>query len=199
MRQKQHLTGLGIILIFALPLVFAWVGYQHQDLLPKGTTNHGQLINPPIYGDEMVLTEHHGKTFTLNRFHGKWLLFYLNTAPCRGVCKKQLQYLQQIQIALGKDRDRLQELYISPVKKELEILRGHFRSRAPNLRFAFTKPSAQLAFFHAVNSRAQKNTQRPRIYLVDPLGNIMMAYEADVAPQDILKDVKKLLKVSQIG
>ena len=37
------------------------------------------------------------------------------------------------------------------------------------------------------------------IYLVDPLGNIMMYYGFDFAGKELLKDLKKLLKNSNIG
>jgi len=38
-----------------------------------------------------------------------------------------------------------------------------------------------------------------RSYLVDPLGNLMMSYPADAAPKGMLKDLKRLLRLSHIG
>jgi len=37
------------------------------------------------------------------------------------------------------------------------------------------------------------------IYLVDPLGNLMMRFPPDLEPKSLLKDLKHLLKVSRIG
>lgn len=41
--------------------------------------------------------------------------------------------------------------------------------------------------------------QAGRIYIVDPLGNLMMSYAADAKPKGLLEDLKKLLKLSHIG
>ena len=37
------------------------------------------------------------------------------------------------------------------------------------------------------------------IYIIDPLGNLVFFYPVDAPPEDVLKDLKRLLKVSQIG
>ena len=38
-----------------------------------------------------------------------------------------------------------------------------------------------------------------RLYIIDPLGNLMMSYPPDINPRGIMKDLKKLLKFSRIG
>ena len=47
--------------------------------------------------------------------------------------------------------------------------------------------------------KEDKQLLKSKIYLVDPLGNGFMYYSATVNPLDILKDLKQVLKVSQIG
>ena len=37
------------------------------------------------------------------------------------------------------------------------------------------------------------------IWIADPLGNLVMRYQFDQPPQDLLKDLRRLLKVSRIG
>jgi hypothetical protein len=39
----------------------------------------------------------------------------------------------------------------------------------------------------------------PGIYIVDPLGNLVFHYALDAAGKPVLQDLKRLLKVSQIG
>jgi len=38
-----------------------------------------------------------------------------------------------------------------------------------------------------------------RVYLIDPLGNLMMSYAPDAKPKGMLEDMKRLLRLSQIG
>ena len=37
------------------------------------------------------------------------------------------------------------------------------------------------------------------LFVVDPLGNLMMSYDARQNPQGLLEDLKKLLRLSHIG
>jgi hypothetical protein len=38
-----------------------------------------------------------------------------------------------------------------------------------------------------------------RLYLIDPLGNLMMSYAPDAKPKGLLEDLKRLLGLSQVG
>ncbi len=40
---------------------------------------------------------------------------------------------------------------------------------------------------------------RPGVYIVDPLGNVVLRYEFRDAGKPVLEDLKRLLKVSHIG
>ncbi|HEV2700541.1 MAG TPA: hypothetical protein VGV09_02840, partial [Steroidobacteraceae bacterium] len=37
------------------------------------------------------------------------------------------------------------------------------------------------------------------LYIVDPLGNLMMRYDVRLPPEGLLEDLKRLLRLSQIG
>jgi hypothetical protein len=46
---------------------------------------------------------------------------------------------------------------------------------------------------------AEPGAPPERIYLVDPLGNLMMRFPRDPDPKLMMKDLSRLLKASQIG
>ena len=46
---------------------------------------------------------------------------------------------------------------------------------------------------------APEEAQKDRFYIIDPAGNLMMSYPASADPNYIKKDIKRLLKTSQIG
>lgn len=101
---------------------------------------------------------------------GKWLLALFYPAPCKQTCKNTLKQYQQIIKATGKNQLRVNSFIIS-------------KSEAVNLE------KIKLPF-------ALKNGTT---FLIDPLGNIVMAYPPKTKSMNILKDLKRLLRVSQIG
>jgi hypothetical protein len=73
--------------------------------------------------------------------------------------------------------------------------RAYFASEHPGLRvFDASQAGAQplLAQF-PLTGAAQT------LYIVDPLGNLMMRYDARQPPKGLLEDLKKLLQLSHIG
>ena len=46
---------------------------------------------------------------------------------------------------------------------------------------------------------APSGAHAPRVYLIDPLGNLMMSYAADAKSKGMLEDMKRLLRLSSIG
>jgi hypothetical protein len=109
--------------------------------------------------------------------------------------------MRQIHQATGKNRDRVERALMIPVSENLSIknrqrLQEDYRGthvfviKSPDLKTLFTqtqKTTKSLAFSPGT------------LYLIDPLGNIMMYYPQNIAPKGILKDLEHLLKVSQIG
>jgi hypothetical protein len=60
-------------------------------------------------------------------------------------------------------------------------------------------PDGAVAPTAARSATAGANVALPRIYLIDPLGNLMMSYGADVKSKGMLEDLKRLLRLSSIG
>ena len=108
----------------------------------------------------------------------KWRIIQVSGDLCDAACIKTDYQLRQLQKALGKDRDRVQVVLMGPHYAPLQKLQSTIGSDKIS--------KAQFA----VNNK---------IYLVDPDGNLFMYYSSDASPMHILKDVKKVLEVSQIG
>ena len=104
----------------------------------------------------------------------KWQMIYISSQNCDQSCLKIKHNLNQIKIALGKNSLRV--VVVFPDNQMEKKLSKLFYLRYQNK-------------FTIVN----------KIYLVDPEGNIFMYYPSDVNPMNILKDLKHLLEVSQIG
>jgi hypothetical protein len=111
-------------------------------------------------------------------------------AACDADCAQQLYLTRQVRIAQGKEQSRIERLWVltDPTSPDPALLREHpglFVWRPDDAVFADQFPADQDRSAH--------------IYLVDPLGNLMMRFPAAVDPKRMMKDLKLLLKASQIG
>lgn len=209
-KQSHHPMWVFVIifLIFLIPFLLAKFFISDKNIHYK-TTNYGYLIQPPIDITELKLYNAKGQLLdnkvykryrrvSATRTTGKWLLLTINTkTTCDIKCAESLYKIRQIRIATGKNQDRIQRAILTfnngPHPKLKEILRGPYRGTydlSTNYR-AFAK--------HVARIKSANKTKNASIYLVDPLGNMMMLYGPDAKPMKLLKDLNKLLKVSQIG
>ena len=201
---------LTLTLIFIMPLVLAWIFYSEKDTLGEGTVNHGYLINPPFSITQLKLFNARGQrlnnTFSKKRTmpsatwtNGKWLLLFLSPGPCQKTCEKGLYNMRQIRQATGRERNRI----------ERAILSYKNSSSSPKLRKLLNGDYDGTRLLKINQQQFQrvirKKISQPyalkagTLYIVDPLGNVMMTYKPDADPSAIYKDMKRLLKVSQIG
>lgn len=172
---------------FAAPMLAAWVAYFGWH--PDKHKNYGSLLKvTPLAQSTGTLTD--GAAFSLERLKGKWLMAYVGPAACNASCQKQLYYMRQSRLVLGKDQDRVARVWILSGKDNPDpaLLRTH-----PGLYVWRPAQADFMAQFPASHPSAQ------HIYVVDPLGNLMMRFPENVDPKKLIKDMKLLLKASQIG
>lgn len=179
-----------LILLFTLPMLAAWFAFRHGVLLPIHTTNRGTLLTPPVAIADLPMKDISGANVA-EKFRGKWWLVYMTASPSDSATQKSLYYMRQIRQATGKNRDRVARAMITlgatPAVNEAFVGMNFYSLLPSNLQLLQSRISKKLAL------------ERGSFYLVDPHGNIMMFYAQDAAPKDILKDLERLLRVSQIG
>jgi cytochrome oxidase Cu insertion factor (SCO1/SenC/PrrC family) len=183
--------GLKLLLIglfFAIPFVLAWAAYWFQ-WVPGHTGNYGKLLPPrQVPGGGLVRLD--GQPFSLASLRGKWVMLQFDTAACDAYCERKLYFMRQLRVAQGKDMDRMERVWVltdggAPRPKLLTAIEGTDVVRARNGTFA-------AAFPH-------RGSVTDHIYLIDPLGNLMMRFPRNPNPSKMLKDLQRLLKYSQIG
>jgi hypothetical protein len=174
-RGRAKFAALG--LFFAAPFVLAWLAYR-LDWAPGATSNYGELVTPPRPLAAPALAD----------LRGKWVLVTFDAAACDAYCERKLYFMRQLRRAQGKDQARLERLWLLTDGSEP---RPALRAAIEGTRIA---PAGTLAArFPAAGALTD------HIYIVDPLGNLMMRYPRDPDPSRMLKDLQRLLKVSQIG
>ena len=191
-RSRQTLVLLGAM--FFAPFIAAWVIYHYfPELRPTGRTNYGELIVPAKPLPVFSLEDGEGKPLP-DLFIGKWSLVYLGAASCEMDCRERIVLLRQVRLALGKDLSRVQRVYIAPDADAQRAAAASLAQDHPGLHILVDSGAeGQRAadFFKATNTHA--------LYLVDPNGNWLMFYAGNIEPKPMLGDLKKLLRLSNIG
>ncbi len=176
-----------LIGVFVVPVVAAYLAYFGWR--PAGHTNYGALLEvTPLQQTSGVA--HDGTPLDLEALRGKWLMVHVGPASCDVACAQQLYLMRQTRIAQGKEQSRIERLWV--VTDVGTVARGLLQDH-PGLRVWRPAESAFVDQFPAASSRAS------HIYLVDPLGNLMLRFPAQPDAKRMMKDLKLLLKASQIG
>jgi cytochrome oxidase Cu insertion factor (SCO1/SenC/PrrC family) len=193
-RQRRVLIGLAVLFFAPLGLAF-YLYYGHAAWLPGGRVNAGALIEPPRPLPALVLPLLESGDTDPNFLKGKWTLLFAGFGPCAELCRARLYDTRQIRLALDRDMKRVQRVLIADTDCcDARLLRNEH----PDLIMIRASP-AIAPLLTLLPMDAAGAAQLPRVYLIDPLGNLMMFYGADVKPKGILEDLKRLLRLSSIG
>jgi cytochrome oxidase Cu insertion factor (SCO1/SenC/PrrC family) len=187
-----------LVLLFIFPVAASFVLYT-TGWRPSGTINHGELVQPARPIKDVSLTQLDGKQMRFADLQKKWTLIYFGSAECLSQCKDNLYKMRQVRLSLGGEGTRVQRLFVVTNPNALDLLKYELKEY-PNMAVV-TGPANNI---EALASQFDLPVGTPldnldRIYVVDPLGLLMMSYPADADPGGMRKDLRRLLKVSRIG
>ena len=178
---------------FGLMAIAAIVyGLVMQGKLSLGSTNQGDLIQPPKQMAEIALYDEAGE-LTTGAFDGKWTMLIRSDASCNEDCMATLHLTRQIHIRLDKNANRVQRIYLSAAPQLDQQLAEHIGKEHRYLRTLHAS-AAQLSDITAYLAELPPSTGRQPFVLVDPQGWAMMTYSANHDGNAILEDLKHLLK-----
>jgi cytochrome oxidase Cu insertion factor (SCO1/SenC/PrrC family) len=195
-RGRRTLVALAAL--FFVPVMVAfWLYYGGSAWRPAGSSSKGELIDPARPLPSMSLPTPTGTATSEDFLRGKWTMLYVGDGRCDERCRKALYLSRQTRIALNKDMDRVQRVFLASGNCcDAEFLaREH-----PDLGIAILEgpgAAALTAQFPVLDDKPV--AQAGRIYLIDPLGNLLMSYPEAAPDKALLQDMKKLLKLSHIG
>ena len=194
-QQQQQKTGrwklLLVLAVCAAPLIGSYLAYYV--IKPAGRTNYGALIDPRNYPiPALGATTLDGKPASLDAYKGKWIMLQSGPADCQEACKKQLFAMRQLRLMQGKEMERVERVWLITDAGPLDTLLMREFDGTRMLRV----PGAALAAWLPVEAGG---TAAEYLYLIDPLGHLMMRFPKDADPSKVKKDIGKLLKASAIG
>ena len=179
-RRSARLNLIAIATVALLPVVGSYVLYWFWK--PAAFLNYGELLATAV-------PELHAQT-GLPKLRGKWAFLIVDSGTCDEWCRRKLYIMRQVRLTQGKDMDRVERAWLLddaavPGAALVSEYAGTYLLQAPG--------NALLAKLPASGS------VRDHIYLVDPLGNLVLRYPRDADPSRIKKDLSRLLRASRIG
>lgn len=180
-----------VVASFTLPVVMAYVMFYFVEI--TSFTNKGEILNPIVDIASLKLTDEKGEIIPRDSLTYKWRFISFVGSDCDDACNKRLLDSRQVYRTLGKDRHRILRVivHLAPANEALKMLIETEYSDA--LIMNGDANTINAAF--GGTSKLDEN----EVYIMDPMGNIMMRFTQDQPMKDFQYDVKKLLKASQIG
>jgi hypothetical protein len=182
---------LAVLAVCASPMIASY--FTYYVIKPGAKNNYGALIDPRQYPmPTLQLQDQDGKVVELSSLKGKWLMLQIDDASCADNCQRKLLEMRQLRLAQGKGMDRIERVWLItdalPIAEQLKPgIAGTHLLRSDKSKLEKWLPTEN------------GTTLQDHIYVVDPLGNLMMRYPKDADPNKIKKDLIKLLKASAIG
>ena len=195
-RGRRQLLALAALFFVPLAVAF-WLYYGPADWRPAGGSHKGDLIDParPLPG--IALPTADGPPTDTGFLRGRWTMLYVGDGLCDQRCRKALYLTRQSRIALNKDMDRVQRVFLVTDRC---CDRGFLAQEHPDLIVARVDDDASAALLEPFPTYGGVPlADAGRIYLVDPHGNLLMSYAPTAPDKALLTDVKKLLRLSHIG
>lgn len=182
--KMNRLKLLLLIGLFALPVVASYLAYYVWQ--PTARKNYGELIKQVEL--QVVGVGLDGKPMDMSSLKGKWVMVYVGGGECLKTCQDLLYYMRQTRTAQGKEMDRIERLWLLTddvvPAAELQTFQAGLHYLKPD--------SSPVPQFVGSETGAY-------LYMVDPFGHLMMRWPLNPDPSLMIKDIKLLLKASQIG
>jgi len=205
-RRAGRMKMLAILLVCAAPVIASY--FTYYVVRPEGRTNYGTLIEPMRDVNALgaiVATAgsapgrpaaenpaSHPQGGSIGSMRGHWIMLVVAPSACDEACRERLYEIRQVRLTAGKDRDRVERVWLveddgTPDPALLAQHEGLVLMRANADQLAQALPAA-------TGTRVSDH-----IYMIDPLGNLMMRFPADADPNRMKKDLAKLLRASRVG
>jgi hypothetical protein len=203
--RARNLRTLAVLAaLFFLPLLIsAWL-YYGMSWTPGGHVNHGELIRPArplprvelpsvaLGGDTAGETARELAAGVPTLLRNNWKLVYVGDGSCDASCRDTLYVMRQTRLALGTDMTRLARVFLATGNCCAKDYLAREHAGITVLDASDVVAAPLLSQFPA-QDRAHT------LFVVDPLGNLMMRYDVRRDPRGLLVDLRRLLELSQIG
>lgn len=210
---RTRLKAAALILMVVIPITLATWAFQIavESGAVFNTTNNGNLINPPVDITALDMREADGE-LQFRSFEERiedvdaddyvpdpWLMVIVSARPCQAQCLDRVRGLRQLHVTLGGDMPRLRRYFLHAQPSPLpEELRSRLRENFPSMGLSFGD-SQRIESGLSEGGVALDLQEDLYVFIVDPVGNVMMYYDSSHGLQEIQDDLERLLEFSSLG
>ena len=150
---------------------------------PSAHMNYGELIEPVAVAQAAGPRE-------LQALRGKWVFLMVDAGACDDYCRRKLYVMRQVRLTQGKEMERIERAWLvdDGAAVPADVLRDY---AGTHLIDASGNP--------LVARLGRGGSAHDHLYVIDPLGNVMLRYPRDPDPSRVKKDLARLLRASRIG
>lgn len=187
--RRGQLKLLAILAVVALPILAAWIMARFEVGIPTERNNRSELVEPAITLDDWgVILEPIG-------YGSPWRLAVTLTGDCGDQCLALIHEARQINVALGREAGRVEHLLLSARTLETELV-NRLEQDYPRLGLASLDASG---YRNSLSGHPPGWAEGPQLWLIDPLGRVVLHQDPNQPGKRLLDDLKHLLKVSKVG
>lgn len=193
---RRYWTLYLLIAVCVAPVVASYFAYYVFP--PSGRTNYGQLIEPQRPVPALSLRALDGSVIDASALRGKWTMLQVVAGPCDEACAKRVWLMRQLRLMQGKDADRIERVVMlmdggSAPAELVKAYEGTLFLQADRAQLQAFLPS------EGASKSATSISIDRQLWLIDPLGNLMMVWPDEPDASRVKKDLSRLLKASRIG
>lgn len=194
-KKRNPYTVWFVVLAFIAPVVLAYIMFFLVDV--KSFVNHGEILDPIVHISSFKLTDKDNKVIPQAELTYKWRLISFLGKDCNQACESRLYDTRQIHTSLGKNQHRLSRMFVhlEPAGEALIKLIDATHENVIQVNGDVNTIKEALG----TNIRNDASITNNEVYIMDPMGNVMMRFTQEQPNKEFLFDLKKLLKASQIG
>lgn len=186
MTHNGRRTLLILAAICALPVIASYIAFYL--VRPAQRMNYGELVKPTSL-PRVALAGIDGRTISLDALRGRWVMVTVDQSRCDEKCRWKLYAMRQVRAAQGKEMARIERLWLltdagAPPGEVIEDFSGTVVLRASH---------------ELISTLPGTSEPRAHVWLVDPLGNVMLRYPENPDMKRMVKDIERLLKFSRVG
>jgi hypothetical protein len=180
-----------LIAITLAPILGSYYAYYVKP--PAGRTNYGTLVEPQRPVPAMQATALDGTRFDLRSLRDKWVFVMADGGACDAYCEAKLFHMRQLRTMTGKERDEIERVWLITDSEPVPtlILREY-----EGTHFVRVDERDARAFLALPNEPGAD--LRDHIWVIDPLGNLMLRWPRNPDPKGTKGDIVRLLKAASL-
>lgn len=194
-QRRGRITAIALMTIVGLPMLVAYVLFQTGVGIPEGQVNQGELVDPPQRFSDWQPETSDGDAWAANPEQKRWRFVVPIDAECSGHCQANLYLTRQVHVRLGDKAYRVKRIILPVGDAPSEDILESLQEEHPGTEIVQPDQADMMASLAQTNVPGDPVAEG-RYFLMDQEGFVMMAYGPEHTGNQLLKDIKRLLRYS---